>query len=99
MVPDKPKYVLPMLPLHVGSAGRGCKREPTATLAASKHEPAAIAVALKGESTATTPAKPPFQIKCEIGLASCRKWIALAGAADAAARAQRPIVVMPLIPW
>jgi len=68
-------------------------------LAASKHEPAAIAVALKGESTATTPAKPPFQIKCEIGLASCRKWIALAGAADAAARAQRPIVVMPLIPW
>ena len=99
MVPDKPKYVLPMMPLHVGSAGRGCKREPTATLAASKHEPAAIAVALKGESTATTPAKPPFQIKCEIGLASCRKWIALAGAEGTTTRAQIPGAAIPLFPW
>ena len=45
--------------------------------AALRDEPAGAAVALQREPTATTPAKPPFQIKCEIGLASCRKWVAL----------------------
>jgi hypothetical protein len=48
----------------------------TRRLAALRDEPAAAAVALKREP-ATTPAKPHFQIKCEIGLASCRKWVAL----------------------
>jgi len=44
-------------------------REPV--LAAA--EPAGTPVALEGEPTATT----PTDVKCEIGLASCRKWIAL----------------------
>jgi hypothetical protein len=48
----------------------------TRRLAALRDEPDAAAVALKREP-ATTPAKPHFQIKCEIGLASCRKWVAL----------------------
>ena len=75
------------------------KREPAATTVALKREPAATAVALKSELTATIPTKPPLQIKCEIGLASCRKWIALAGAEGGTTRAQSPGVAMPLIPW
>src|SRR5262245_24688770 len=51
--------------------------EPAAAAVVVTGEPAATAAALKREASATTPAKPPFQIKCEIGLASCRKWIAL----------------------
>ena len=52
--------------------------EPAAAAAvAVKGEPAATAAALKRAAAATTPAKPPFQIKCQIGLASCRKWVAL----------------------
>jgi hypothetical protein len=53
------------------------KDEPAGAAAALKHESAATAVASKDEATATTPSKSPFQIKCEIGLASCRKWVAL----------------------
>ena len=76
------------------------KSEPAAAAVASESGSAATAGALKGESTALTPAKSPLQIKCEIGLASCRKWIALAGGAEGATtRAQSPGVAMPLIPW
>ena len=64
-----------------------------------KSGPTATTVDLKSELTALTPAKPPLQIKCEIGLASCRKWIALAGAEGATTRAQSPEVAMPFIPW
>jgi hypothetical protein len=63
------------------------KDEATAAAAASKREaapaaalrdaPATTIASSKGELTATAPSKPPFQIKCEIGLASCRKWVAL----------------------
>jgi hypothetical protein len=53
------------------------KDEPAGAAAALQRESAATAVASKDEATATTPSKPPFQIKCEIGLASCRKWVAL----------------------
>ncbi len=67
----------------------------TRRVAALRDEPAATAVALKSESTALMPAKPPLQIKCEIGLASCRKWIALAGAEGATTRAPSPGVTMP----
>jgi hypothetical protein len=73
--------------------------ESAATAAALKREPAVAAVTLKSESTATTPAKPPLQIKCEIGLASCRKWIALAGAEGTTTRAQIPGAAIPLFPW
>ena len=52
------------------------KREAVAAAAALRDVPAATVASSKGESTAT-PSKPPFQIKCEIGLASCRKWVAL----------------------
>ena len=53
------------------------KREAAAATAALRDVPAATVAPSKGEPTATTPSKPPFQIKCEIGLASCRKWVAL----------------------
>jgi hypothetical protein len=66
----------------------GLNGEPAATAVASKVEPVATSVPLNGEPPAATPAKPPLRIKCEIGLASCRKWIALAGAAAARAQPQ-----------
>lgn len=53
------------------------KYEPAAAAVTAEGEPAATAAALKRKASATTPAKPPFQIRCEIGLASCRKWVAL----------------------
>jgi len=63
-------------------------REPAGTLAALsgelptkaatlEREPAGTPVAPEGEPTAAPPTDVPFDIKCEIGLASCRKWIAL----------------------
>ena len=73
--------------------------EPAATVVDLKSEPTTTTVGLKSELTALTPAKPPLQIKCEIGLASCRKWIALAGAEGATTRAQSTEVAMPFIPW
>jgi hypothetical protein len=73
------------------------KREPAATAVALTREPAVTAVTSKSESTATTPTKPPLQIKCEIGLASCRKWIALAGAEGTTTRAQIPGAAIPLL--
>jgi hypothetical protein len=48
------------------AAAGGLKREPTAPSGASK-----------GKPTASTPTDPPSEINCRIGLASCRKWIAL----------------------
>ena len=62
-------------------------REPTGTLAAMsadspadatlEREQAGAPVAPEGEATAATPTDVPLGVKCEIGLASCRKWIAL----------------------
>src|SRR5262245_50045293 len=63
-------------------------REPAGTLAAvsgerpadagtSERDPAGAPVASEGEPTAATPSDSPVGIKCEISLASCRKWIAL----------------------
>jgi hypothetical protein len=63
-------------------------REPTVTLAALNGEPSGVAAALarkpagtpiasEAEPTKATPTDVPLEIKCEIGLASCRKWIAL----------------------
>ena len=51
--------------------------EPAATAGALKREPTAPSAASKGKPTATTPTDPPSEINCRIGLASCRKWIAL----------------------
>ena len=63
-------------------------REPAGTLAALRGEPPADAtnsardlagtpVASEREPTTTTPTDVPLDMKCEIGLASCRRWIAL----------------------
>jgi hypothetical protein len=51
--------------------------EPAAAAVDSGREPAGTPVVPEGEPTAATPTDVPFDIKCEIGLASCRKWIAL----------------------
>ena len=59
------------------AAAAALKREVAAAAAALRDVAAATVASSKGEPTATTPSKPPFQIKCEIGLASCRKWVAL----------------------
>jgi hypothetical protein len=63
------------------------KAEPAATLVSLQGESAATAAALEREPTpaaskdepvaTTTAANALFEIKCEIGLASCRRWIAL----------------------
>ena len=51
--------------------------EPAAAAVVAGREAAATPVASEGEPTVATPTDVPFGIKCEIGLASCRKWIAL----------------------
>jgi hypothetical protein len=51
--------------------------EPPADAITLEREPAGTTVASEGEPTAVTPTDVPFDVKCEIGLASCRKWIAL----------------------
>ena len=51
--------------------------EPPADAATLQREPAGTSVAPEGEPTAAAPTDVPFDIKCETGLASCRKWIAL----------------------
>ena len=53
------------------------RAEPAATEGALKREPTAPSAAPKGKPTATAPTDPPLEINCRIGLASCRKWIAL----------------------
>ena len=50
---------------------------PTADAASLEREPPGTPVAPEGEPTAATPSDAPVDIKCEISLASCRKWIAL----------------------
>ena len=62
---------------EAAAAAAALTREAAAAAAALRDVPAATVASSKGEPTATTPSKPPFQIKCEIGLASCRKWVAL----------------------
>jgi hypothetical protein len=64
------------------------KGEPAATLVALEAEPFSTPVVSKSEAAgtpidpqdepaATTSAEPPSGIRCQIGLASCRRWIAL----------------------
>jgi hypothetical protein len=63
----------------------GLWREPARSASVLRSKPAATAGALKPAPTAasrlkqiaTKPTDPPFEIKCGVGLASCRKWIAL----------------------
>ena len=52
-------------------------RELSADAAALERGPARTPVAFEGEPTGAAPTDVPFEIKCEIGLASCRKWVAL----------------------
>jgi hypothetical protein len=64
------------------AAAVALKRETTATavaagLAASKREPVDTPVDLEIDPMVTKLADPHFETKCQIGLASCRKWIAL----------------------
>jgi len=58
-------------------AAADLKGEPAAALPASKHEPVDTPVDLEINSLVTKPADPHVKLKCQIGLASCRKWIAL----------------------
>jgi hypothetical protein len=51
--------------------------EPSVDGAGFERDPAGTPAAAKGEPTAAARPDVPFKIKCEIGLASCRKWIAL----------------------
>ena len=53
------------------------RAEPAGTGGALKRERTAPSAAPKGKPTATAPTDPPLEINCRIGLASCRKWIAL----------------------
>jgi hypothetical protein len=64
------------------------ERKPAATLVALEAEPSDAPAVSKGgrdgtpvdpraEPIATTSAQPTFAIRCQIGLASCRRWIAL----------------------
>jgi hypothetical protein len=64
------------------------KRDPAATLVTLQAEPSSAPVVLMSEPAgrpvdppdepmATTSAAPPFRTKCQIGLASCRRWMAL----------------------
>jgi hypothetical protein len=66
----------------------GLAREPTSSAFVLRGEPAATAGALKRVSTASStasqvkpkapmPIDPPSELKCRIGLASCRKWRSL----------------------
>jgi hypothetical protein len=48
-----------------------------AALAGPKREPVEAPVGLESNPMLTKPADPHLEIKCQIGLASCRKWIAI----------------------
>jgi hypothetical protein len=50
---------------------------PSANAAAWKGEPAGIAAASEGEPTLARPSDPAIEVKCNVGLASCRRWIGL----------------------
>lgn len=51
--------------------------DPSSTPVASKSEPAGNPIDPQDAPIATASAEPPFGIRCQIGLASCRRWIAL----------------------
>jgi hypothetical protein len=51
--------------------------EPATAAGGLKREPTGLSGASKGKPIATTPTDPPAEINCRIGLASCRRWIAL----------------------
>ncbi len=51
--------------------------EPSATEPALQREAISGPVVSKDQPTATAPTDPGLQIKCRLGLASCRKWVAL----------------------
>jgi hypothetical protein len=53
------------------------RAEPPATAAALQREPTGRPVAPNSGPRTTTPVDTTFDIKCDAGLASCRKWIAL----------------------
>jgi hypothetical protein len=57
-------------------AAAALKGEPAAAPAASEREPV-TSVNLEINAMVTKPADQHFEIKCQIGLASCRKWNAL----------------------
>ena len=59
------------------AAAVALKGEPAAVLAAPKREPVDTPVGLEINPMVTNPADSHFETKCQIGLASCRKWIAL----------------------
>ena len=59
------------------AAAVALKGEPAAALAGPKREPVDTPAALESNPMLTKPANPHFEIKCQIGLASCRKWIAI----------------------
>jgi hypothetical protein len=59
------------------AAAVALKGEPAAALAGPKRQPVDTPVGLESTPMVTKPADPPFEIKCQIGLASCRKWIAI----------------------
>jgi hypothetical protein len=58
-------------------AAADLKGEPAAAVAASKREPVDTPVDQEINPLVTKPADPHVELKCQIGLASCRKWIAL----------------------
>ena len=51
--------------------------EPAVAAVDSEREPAATPVVPEGQPRVVTSTDGSFDVKCEIGLASCRKWIAL----------------------
>src|SRR5262245_53349202 len=53
------------------------KDETAAVAGAVNRERAVPSVASRRQPTATIRPDPPFEVKCRIGLASCRKWVAL----------------------
>jgi hypothetical protein len=59
------------------AAAVALKGEPAAALDAPKRESVDTPVGLEINSMVTKPADSHFEIKCQIGLASCRKWMAL----------------------
>jgi len=68
----------PDLPLaEPAVAAADLKGEPAAAVAASKREPVDTPVDQEINPLVTKPADSHVELKCQIGLASCRKWIAL----------------------
>jgi hypothetical protein len=51
--------------------------EPSSTAAVLRSEPAGTQIDAKQEPSATNSAEPRSESKCQVGLASCRRWLAL----------------------